>query len=643
MTSLNKKQEEVAVFVNTERCTITNECWCKQWCPVGAIRWRRKYAWIDSSTCFSCGECCRMIDKDSPSCAAIQPINHLPYLSKWIDSGEPYAVLIGPGIEHYSLLKDMHLGRVCGVFKRLGAKAVFRSRLGVPESLEDIKNYVKDNISRSDLFIDSRCGAIRNYVRRNDRLKQYLVKAKSTFFASAEVAREECKKKGIKDIKIVFLGPDISYKETIMKEYVGLVNAVITWSEFEKLCENYNVSLDTIKYEELDDPPPKPAGEIPRVGTVEEALKELNIPVKRVSGNIRLVLNYLKKLEPIPGKKLFIEILACGDCSQGPGIYEIFKDDFRRKVTKPDIRNPKPNDTFTGEKATYVFHRFEGEGAAGEVYRIWVNEIFTPETLPSAGPFALKVYKEWLFHREEPGKQEEKIKNEVKVAKLESIRRNPNIVRIFWDDRIPVEGSEGKNHVLLMEFISGETLSHYILGRSLNQSEIIRIMEQLCGAVKGLHDEGACHRDIKPDNIMVTKEKDNKLMIKLMDFGVIKLMDFPGVPLQSLAHSRFGGTRDYAALEWLDGRVSPTDVEAWKLIDIYGIGCVLFDLLMGEKGPKKVYTTREKRRERLEELRRRSLSPLEELMSKLLADDPKERIPQSISEVIEILNNIRNR
>ncbi len=155
------------------------------------------------------------------------------------------------------------------------------------------------------------------------------------------------------------------------------------------------------------------------------------------------------------------------------------------------------------------------------------------------------------------------------AAKLDS----PHIVRIHTIEQQP-ETYLGKPitvHFIVMEFVAGRTLGEFLQGAPANQAELekrLRLFLQVLEGIKYAHSRGVVHRDLKPDNVMVTPE------------GVVKVMDF-GLAFFEDSHSltdagQTMGTPAYLSPEQAMG--SPADHRT----DIYSLGVILFELLTGE-------------------------------------------------------------
>jgi hypothetical protein len=105
------------------------------------------------------------------------------------------------------------------------------------------------------------------------------------------------------------------------------------------------------------------------------------------------------------------------------------------------------------------------------------------------------------------------------------------------------------------------------LNRPSRLSRLVHAFRQVCDALAYVHGRGLVHRDLKPSNIMV----DDRRRVRLMDFGLVKLMQEPGLS----AHGAVVGTYRYMAPE--QARGEPVDGRA----DLYALGVILWELVAG--------------------------------------------------------------
>jgi serine/threonine-protein kinase len=173
----------------------------------------------------------------------------------------------------------------------------------------------------------------------------------------------------------------------------------------------------------------------------------------------------------------------------------------------------------------------------------------------------------------------------------------------------------------------------------------LRIALQVCSALGAAHGAGIIHRDLKPDNIFLIDRPERRDFVKLLDFGVAKLMNGT-VDDASAFRSSVGmvvGTPNYMAPEQAMGQ------PANHLADVYSMGVILFEMVAGRR-PFVGSTAREVMVQHMtvEPSRPSQLNPaheipevLDELILACLRKDPAER-PRSIQEVERRLRAILN-
>ncbi len=149
------------------------------------------------------------------------------------------------------------------------------------------------------------------------------------------------------------------------------------------------------------------------------------------------------------------------------------------------------------------------------------------------------------------------------LAKLE----HPRIARLL-DGGMAADGRP----YTVMEYVEGQSLTEYCRERRSALTERLALFTQVCDAVAFAHRNLVIHRDLKPDNIVVNTQGE----IKLLDFGIAKLLDAAAAPhTGDVTVAPF--TPDYAAPEQLTGLAVTTAT------DIYALGVLLFELLTDER------------------------------------------------------------
>ena len=141
-----------------------------------------------------------------------------------------------------------------------------------------------------------------------------------------------------------------------------------------------------------------------------------------------------------------------------------------------------------------------------------------------------------------------------------------NIARLF-------DGGETADGVpyLVMEFVEGHPINRYCDDHELSTEQRLKLFCTVCEAVQYAHQHLVVHRDIKPGNILVTKEG----LPKLVDFGIAKLLDRARSTPAATATAMPFMTPEYASPEQVQG------VPATTATDIYSLGVVLYELLSG--------------------------------------------------------------
>jgi serine/threonine protein kinase len=148
-------------------------------------------------------------------------------------------------------------------------------------------------------------------------------------------------------------------------------------------------------------------------------------------------------------------------------------------------------------------------------------------------------------------------------AKVQASLVHPNIVSLFNYFQ------EEENYCMVMEFADGETLKHMISSKGpIPEQRAIWILSQMLEAVGFAHKRGIIHRDIKPGNILLTKDDT----VKILDFGIAKILQDKGITKTGTKM----GTIYY---------MSPEQIKAVKDIDyrtdIYSIGVTFYEMLSG--------------------------------------------------------------
>ena len=300
---------------------------------------------------------------------------------------------------------------------------------------------------------------------------------------------------------------------------------------------------------------------------------------------------------------------------------------FWKKKSGEPKRKTQPGKWQVGDKIANRYEIYqilggEGKTGMGIVYICYDHKHKTP--------YALKTFQEKYLSSEDILKLFER-----EALVWTHLERYPYILRAHWVDRL-----EDRLFIIL-EYIAPDkqgrnTLTHYL--GNLSFPETLKFSIQFCYGMEYAYSKGIdAHRDIKPDNIMITSDKT----VKITDFGLVKA--FQEIQLkediisqeESLRLSifqskgkRICGTFPYMAPEQFDGYAD-------KRSDIYAFGIVLYQMATNGRLPFIGRTQQE-----YERLHRYGLSsPLYPLIQKCLEKDPNDRF-QDFATIREELQNL---
>jgi eukaryotic-like serine/threonine-protein kinase len=159
----------------------------------------------------------------------------------------------------------------------------------------------------------------------------------------------------------------------------------------------------------------------------------------------------------------------------------------------------------------------------------------------------------------------------LREARASAKVKSEHIVRVF-----DVGVADGV-HYLVMEYLEGETLAALLRQRrQLPPGEAVSLVLQACDAIAEAHARGIVHRDLKPENLFVTRRTNGTLCLKVLDFGISKIMESNELHRMTGA-SALMGSPSYMSPEQLS---TPRDVDARS--DLWSLGIVLYELVSGE-------------------------------------------------------------
>jgi serine/threonine protein kinase len=195
----------------------------------------------------------------------------------------------------------------------------------------------------------------------------------------------------------------------------------------------------------------------------------------------------------------------------------------------------------------FLIERRIGSGGFGTVYEAWDGRLERPVAVKAIEATGTRGSRRVL-----------------REAQAAARLNHPGIVTLYE------LGEQDGNALLVTELVEGSTLADLNREGALSDREIGEIGADLCEALDHAHDRAVVHRDVKPQNVLVTDDEERRA--KLMDFGVARLAD--GAALT--APGDVVGTLAYMAPEQAEGRAAGPEA------DVYSLGLMLYESWGGE-------------------------------------------------------------
>jgi len=207
----------------------------------------------------------------------------------------------------------------------------------------------------------------------------------------------------------------------------------------------------------------------------------------------------------------------------------------------------------------YRIVRLLGEGGMGRVYEA--------EHTSVGRRFAVKLLRRHLAANEQA------LLRFRREARAAGALENEHIAAVLDFDAAP-DGAP----FLVMEYLEGRSLGQLLAEEGpLPLSRAANALLQVCRGLEAAHAAGILHRDLKPDNLFVTRRADGSEQLKILDFGIAKLLGESGdaAPIHTGAAI---GTPFYMAPEQVRG-----DATLDERVDVYALGVIFYELLSGQK------------------------------------------------------------
>jgi len=218
--------------------------------------------------------------------------------------------------------------------------------------------------------------------------------------------------------------------------------------------------------------------------------------------------------------------------------------------------------TLLGELGAYSILQELGSGGMGRVH---LAELLRPTAgLDRGRRVALKVIHPHLLATEGF------FKRFLREAQVGQAVQHDNVVRTYDCDAVLREGQQ--HNFLVMEYVEGQTLRDLLRELGRVPEELCRhIAREIARGLAAIHGAGIVHRDVKPENVLITEEQ----VVKIMDLGVARLKD---EAIRLSQAGGFVGSLEYAAPEQIQSMGRELDGRA----DLFALGVLLYELSTGQ-------------------------------------------------------------
>lgn len=167
-------------------------------------------------------------------------------------------------------------------------------------------------------------------------------------------------------------------------------------------------------------------------------------------------------------------------------------------------------------------------------------------------------------------RQQRTVPRLLRGARLAAQVKHPHVVETLAHGRL---GREHDGYYVAMELVEGVSLGR-LVAAELPIGALCTLMSQVLDALSHMHARGILHRDIKPDNILISRAPDGTLLAKISDFGIAA--DTRADATYLTQPGTLIGTPMYMAPEQMQGRACDTPA-----LDLYPIGVMLYELISG--------------------------------------------------------------
>ena len=241
-------------------------------------------------------------------------------------------------------------------------------------------------------------------------------------------------------------------------------------------------------------------------------------------------------------------------------------------------------------------------------------------------------------------------------AELLGRLQHPGIAQIY--EAGTADLGDGDQPYFAMELVEGRPLTTYANEQRLDTAGRLRLFAAVCDAVHHAHLKGVVHRDLKPDNILVTEQSTSATgtavahgsflgQPKVLDFGIARATDPASQLITMQTHTgQLVGTLPYMSPEQVLGDGTAIGVRS----DVYSLGVLLFELLgqrlpydlRGQSIPEAARIIREENPDRLASIDTVFQGDLETIVAKALEKEPQRRYGSAAELAADILRHLHH-
>lgn len=222
-------------------------------------------------------------------------------------------------------------------------------------------------------------------------------------------------------------------------------------------------------------------------------------------------------------------------------------------VCKEPAPIPEPPKVGTMFESIYELNRIIASGGMGLVYE--ARDATTEQTVAIKMLHAHMLSDSFVMRFQREGKAASQLSH-------------PNLLKVY-----ELGVTDTNQPYMVMEYVPGYSLADEIRRSPIALKRAIPIFVQICEALAHAHQRGVLHRDLKPSNILLTQTADGREVVKIVDFGIAKVLDDDGKITRT---GQVLGSPAYMSPEQCSG--GHVDNRS----DIYSLGCLMFETLTGK-------------------------------------------------------------